>query len=125
MKIQLRHWGFDEIYNFEMTGTRWGRASRREPRFTRLGKSEWGRMLPSGMANRREIWLRVLLVLLALAVAVSFYQLAFSVWMTAYPFADIHVWRARFYLRLSITGAIGACWIVALVWLVRTWRRPA
>jgi hypothetical protein len=82
-------------------------------------------MLPSRMANRRKIWLIILLGLLTLAAAVSFYQLAFSVWMTANPLADIHVWRARFYLRLSITGVIGACWIVALVWLVRTWRRPA
>jgi len=67
--------------------------------------------------RRRLAW--VALGLLSLGGALSMYFLAFSVWMTAYPYADLITWRTRFYQRLAITLLIGALWIATVWWLLR------
>ncbi len=58
-------------------------------------------------------------MLLTLAGAYSLYWVLFSIWMTAYPFADLHVWRIHFYVWLSATLLIAVCWTALLVWLIR------
>lgn len=60
------------------------------------------------------------LLLLTLAGIVSAYQVLFSLWMTAYPLANIHSWRAHFYFRLVQTLLIAFAWIVLAVWLIRS-----
>ena len=64
----------------------------------------------------------VLLILLTVAGLISLYQVAFDVWMTAYPYANADVWRERLWVRLLTTVVIGAFWVVTLIWLIRTRR---
>ncbi len=63
-------------------------------------------------------------MLLTLAGAHSLYWLLFSIWMTAYPFADLSVWGIRFYVWLSATLLIAVCLTALLVWLIRQRRAP-
>ena len=65
----------------------------------------------------------VLLVLLTVAGLISVYQVAFDVWMTAYPYGDANVWKQRLWLRLITTVVIVALWIVGLAWLIRVRRK--
>jgi hypothetical protein len=50
---------------------------------------------------------------------VSVYQVLFSLWMTAYPYADINFWRPHLYLRLAQTVLIGMLWSALAVWMFR------
>jgi hypothetical protein len=50
---------------------------------------------------------------------VSVYQVLFSLWMTAYPYADINFWRPHFHLRLVQTVLIGVLWTALVVWMFR------
>jgi hypothetical protein len=72
---------------------------------------------------KRLVWASVALVLLTLAGLVSLYQVAFDVWMTAYPFANATEWRTRLYIRLATAIVIGVFWSVLAVWLYRQRRR--
>ena len=65
----------------------------------------------------------VLLILLTIAGLISLYQVAFDVWMTAYPYANAELWKQRLWLRLITTVVIGALWVVILAWLIRLRRR--
>jgi hypothetical protein len=65
----------------------------------------------------------VLLILLTIAGLISLYQVAFDVWMTAYPYANADIWKQRLWIRLITTVVIGGLWIVILAWLIRTRRR--
>ena len=65
----------------------------------------------------------VLLILLTIAGLISLYQVAFDVWMTAYPYANAEIWKQRLWVRLITTAVIGALWVVTLAWLIRTRRR--
>jgi hypothetical protein len=69
------------------------------------------------IAMKRLLWARIALIILPLCGLISIYQVLFDMWMTAYPFADTHVWRMRFYVRLGTTVVIGVCWIALAVWL--------
>jgi hypothetical protein len=60
---------------------------------------------------------------LTIGGAISVYQILFDVWMTAYPFANAHEWRVRFYIRLATIIVIGLLWIVLAVWLYRQRRQ--
>jgi hypothetical protein len=61
----------------------------------------------------------IALALLTLAGLLSCYQVAFSVWMTAYPKADINFWRPHLYFRLMQGAAVAVLWILVAVWLLR------
>lgn len=50
---------------------------------------------------------------------VSFYWLAFSIWMTAHPLYDSHVWEHRVYVRFAITVADAIVWIASVILLFR------
>lgn len=67
----------------------------------------------------------VIITLMALTIGgvISIYQMLFDVWMTAYPFANAHEWRVRFYIRLATIIVIGLLWIVLAVWLYRQRRQ--
>jgi len=71
------------------------------------------------MGRSRALRPIIALGLLTLAGMISVYCLAFSVWMTAYPFADLHLWRVRFYIWAAASVLIGACWVATLIWLLR------
>ena len=75
----------------------------------------------SGLA--RKNFAAVLLILLTIAGLISLYQVAFDVWMTAYPYANTDVWKQRLCVRLITTVVIGALWIIVVVWLIRARRR--
>ena len=70
-------------------------------------------------------WAKITLALLTTAGLVSFYQTAFAVWMTAYPFVNNAEWRTRFYVRLTVTVVIGLLWVTLAVWLFRPRRKDA
>jgi hypothetical protein len=59
------------------------------------------------------------LALLSLGELLSVHYLLLALWMTAYPYADLPVWRTRFYARLFGSIAIGALWGVVAFWLFR------
>jgi hypothetical protein len=63
------------------------------------------------------------LVFLSLAGLDSIYWALFSMWMTAYPFADLAVWRPRVYIWLAITALIAFLWSAVVLWLVRQRRK--
>jgi len=63
------------------------------------------------------------LTLLTLGGLLSVYQMLFALWMTAYPYANINVWRSRLYVRLAITVAIAFLWSALAVWLFRHRRK--
>jgi hypothetical protein len=65
----------------------------------------------------------VLLILLTIAGLISLYQVAFDVWMTAYPYANADIWRQRLWVRLVTTVVIGVLWVVLLTWFIRIRRR--
>lgn len=73
----------------------------------------------SAMLRKRVAAAWVGLVALTLGGLLSFYYLAFSVWMMAYPKADPEFWRPRFYERLGLTVLIGFLWIVLCIWLFK------
>jgi hypothetical protein len=59
------------------------------------------------------------LVVLTIAGMVSVYQAMFSLWMTAFPFADINFWRPHFYFRLVQTAIVGVAWAALVLWMIR------
>jgi len=63
------------------------------------------------------------LALLTLAGIVSAYQVLLSLWMTAYPLAEINFWRPHLYLRLVQTVVIAFVWIVLVVRSLRSRRK--
>ena len=65
----------------------------------------------------------VLLILLTIAGLISLYQVAFDVWMTAYPYANAGIWKQRLWVRLITTVVIGTLWVLILAWLIRARRR--
>ena len=65
----------------------------------------------------------VAMIMLIPVGAISLYQTLFAVWMTAYPKADIAIWRPRFYLRFSITMLIGIIWLGLAIWAIRKGRK--
>ena len=69
-------------------------------------------------ATRRIVGPAIGLAILTVAGMVSCYQVAFSLWMTAYPMADINFWRPHFYYRLAQTAVIGSLWIALAVWII-------
>lgn len=71
---------------------------------------------------KKLIWARIALIILTLGGLFSLYQVAFDVWMTAYPFADSHVWRTRLYIRFATTVIIGTLWIALAIWLYCVFR---
>jgi len=73
----------------------------------------------SGMDRRKVAVAWLALVVLTLGGLLSFYYLAFSVWMLAYPMAGPEFWRPVFYERLGITILIGFLWIALCMWLFR------
>lgn len=72
---------------------------------------------------KRLVWAIIALVLLTLAGLASLYQVAFDVWMTAYPYANANEWQTRFYHRLAIAIVIGVLWSALAVWIYRQKRR--
>jgi len=70
-------------------------------------------------ATRRIVSGAIGLIVLTLAGIASVYQVLFSLWMTAYPMADINFWRPHLYLRLGQTLLIGLFWVGLAVWMVR------
>ncbi len=75
------------------------------------------------MVSQRSVWAGIGLLVLTVAGMASVYQLLFSLWMTAYPFADIDFWRPHFYFRLAQTVLIGVFWTGLAVWKYRNRRR--
>jgi hypothetical protein len=75
------------------------------------------------MANKKLFWAKVILALLTLVAAISFYQVIFCAWMTAYSPGNAGEWRGRFYIRLATSLIVGILWIAAVVWLIRQKRR--
>lgn len=76
------------------------------------------------MAPRaKTILASIALVLLTLGALNSFYWLAFSFWMTAYPYTNASEWRPRVYVWLATTIVIGLAWGALAVWLFRQRRR--
>lgn len=75
----------------------------------------------SNLAQKRLAM--ALLILLTIAGLISLYQVAFDIWMTAYPYADADFWKQRLRIRLITTVGIGALWIILLTWLIRARRR--
>jgi hypothetical protein len=71
------------------------------------------------MGRRWIGWPILSLVALTASGAISAYQALFSLWMTAYPKADINFWRPHFYLRLAQTTLVGILWILSAAWLIR------
>jgi len=69
--------------------------------------------------NQRTVWAGIGLTCLTVAGMVSVYQVLFSLWMTAYPYADINFWRPHFHLRLVQTVLIGVLWTALVVWMFR------
>jgi hypothetical protein len=69
--------------------------------------------------TQRTVWAGIGLTFLTVAAMVSVYQVLFSLWMTAYPYADINSWRPHFYLRLAQTALIGMLWTALVVWMFR------
>jgi len=63
------------------------------------------------------------LVLLTLAGLLSMYEVLFSLWMTAYPMADINFWRQHLYFKLVQAVMVAIAWIVLAVWLFRARHR--
>ena len=57
--------------------------------------------------------------ILSLCEVYALYCAAFSLWMTAYPFADVRVARTHLYEWIGACVVIGLCWIGALIWLLR------
>lgn len=62
------------------------------------------------MVQVNSLWAKVMLVVLSLAGLITAYQVAFCVWMTAYPFAPITEWRARLYWRVATLLLIIFAW---------------
>jgi hypothetical protein len=56
-------------------------------------------------------------VVLTLACLASAYQMLFSLWMTAYPKADITYWRPHFYMRLLQMLIVGCLWLGSVLWM--------
>jgi len=71
----------------------------------------------------KKVVATVVLILLTVGGLVSIYQVLFDVWMTAYPYADSHLWTHRLWIRLGTTVVIGTLWTVVLIWLIRVRRR--
>jgi hypothetical protein len=65
----------------------------------------------------------VLLILLTIAGLITLYQVAFDVWMTAYPYANADIWKQRLWVRLITTVVIGVLWALILTWLIKARRR--
>jgi len=76
------------------------------------------------MPKKKTALATIALVVLTIAVVDSLYWLCFSVWMTAYPFADHNHWRINSYLWLAATLLIGAVWFGFAVYLFRR-NRPS
>jgi hypothetical protein len=77
------------------------------------------------MVRSRTFWAKTGLVLLIPVGLVCAYQVAFDIWMTAYPFANAHEWRVRLCIRLATTVAVAILWIFLAAWLFRQRRRKA
>jgi hypothetical protein len=79
------------------------------------------------VARKRVLWaailLAILLAILTLAGLDCLYWLSFSVWMLAYPFAQVSVWRIRFYIWLIAAVLVSFLWLFTLIWLIREIRR--
>ena len=67
----------------------------------------------------RIVWVGFGLIFLTVAGMVSVYQVLFSLWMTAYPYADINFWRPHLYIRLAQTVIIAVLWGTLAVWILR------
>lgn len=65
----------------------------------------------------------VALVILSLCEVYALYYAAFSLWMTAYPFADARGARMHLYEWLGACVVIGLLWIGVLIRILR--KRPA
>jgi hypothetical protein len=64
-----------------------------------------------------------LIILLTVAGFVSLYQIAFDLWMTAYPYANGEIWKQRLWERLATAALIGALWIFVATRLIGASRR--
>lgn len=69
--------------------------------------------------KRKRAAALIVLFTLSLCGLISIYQALFDLWMTAYPFANISVWRTRLYLRSGTVVIVGLLWIAVFIWLVR------
>jgi hypothetical protein len=78
--------------------------------------------LRSKPALRWVVFAFATLGLWTLAGAISLYQVAFDIRMTAYPYADVNEWRHRLYIRIATTILIGICWSATAIWLYRNRR---
>lgn len=68
-------------------------------------------------------WAIAGVAVLTLAGLITLYQIAFDLWMTAYPFADTSEWRTRLYIRLATALSIGTGWVLLVGWLYRQRRQ--
>lgn len=78
------------------------------------------------MTARRLFWMKVLLGVMAVVGAYTFYWLAFSVWMTAYIPPDkpeIAGWVTRVYVLFGTLLVIGGVWIALAIRIFREGRR--
>lgn len=71
----------------------------------------------------RVFWAVIGLVFLTVGGLVTLYQIAFDVWMTAYPFVNANEWRNRLYIRSATAIVIGVLWSALAVWLFRRRRQ--
>lgn len=60
-----------------------------------------------------------LLIGSTLAGIISFYWLAFAVWMTAHPLYDSTAWKHRVYGRFAITAIDALVWLMSVISLFR------
>ena len=66
---------------------------------------------------------KLFLAFLAVVELFCMYWLLFSVWMTAYPFADKLLWRSRVYVWALLSGIIGLSLVAIIIWLFRHRRK--
>jgi len=70
-------------------------------------------------ALKRAIYAIAILGLWTLAGAISLYQIAFDIWMTAYPLVDPGPWRSRLSIHILTAIVISICWTATAIWLYR------
>ena len=73
----------------------------------------------------KEIWLLVVLLLLAIGEICSLYWALFFLWMTAYRTTNLDMWRMRAYLWIALSVLLGFIFIGILVWRFRLRRKAS
>ena len=77
------------------------------------------------MSRGQTTFAKVVLGILGLCEVYALYWLSFSLWMTAYPFANNAMWRTHLYGWLGASVVVGLLWVAVLVWLIRQRRSKA